>query len=51
MKILATCMAANEFDVIEAFVRSNARFVDAIVVLDHGSVDATGRVMADIPKL
>ena len=43
-------MAANEFDVIESFVRSNARFVDAIVVLDHASVDGTGAILAQLAR-
>lgn len=45
MIIIATCMAANESDVIEAFVRHNLSLLDGLVVLDHRSVDATPRIM------
>jgi len=48
MRIIATCMAANEADVIEAFVRHNAALLDALVVLDHASIDATSRILRSL---
>ena len=45
MKIIAVTMASNDADVIEAFVRHNARFLDALVVLDHVSVDGTAGLL------
>ena len=48
MRLIATCMASNESDIIEAFVRHNLRFVDAIVVLDHASVDPTLEILRNL---
>ncbi len=39
--VVAVSMVRNEQDIIEPFVRHNLDFVDAMVVLDHGSVDDT----------
>jgi len=39
--VVAVSMVRNEQDIIEPFVRHNLQFVDAMVVLDHGSVDDT----------
>jgi hypothetical protein len=50
MRIIGTCMASNEADVIEAFVRHNLRFLDALVVLDHDSVDSTRDILAACAK-
>ena len=50
MKIIATCMASNEFDIIEAFVRHNAPLLDALVVLDHASLDATPEILASLAR-
>jgi hypothetical protein len=48
MRIIATCMAANEADVVEAFVRHNGALLDALVVLDHGSIDSTFRILRSL---
>src|SRR5687768_8625765 len=48
MKLIATCMASNESDVIEAFVRHNLSVLDAVVVLDHGSVDRTPEILRSL---
>src|SRR5690349_3393112 len=45
MRIIGVTMASNEADVIEAFVRHNLRFLDALVVLDHVSVDRTPELL------
>ena len=50
MKLIGTCMARNESDVIEAFVRHNLRFLDALVVLDHGSVDDSPDILAALGR-
>ena len=48
MRIIATCMAANESDIVEAFVRHNLGFLDALVVLDHASTDSTPAILASL---
>jgi hypothetical protein len=48
MRIIATCMASNEGDIIEAFVRHNLGLLDALVVLDHASVDSTPQILAQL---
>jgi hypothetical protein len=45
MRIIGVTMASNEADVIEAFVRHNLQFLDAMVVLDHVSVDRTLEIL------
>jgi hypothetical protein len=41
MKIAAVSMIKNECDIIELFIRINARAVDHFYILDNGSSDAT----------
>jgi hypothetical protein len=41
VKIVGVAMVRNEADLIEVFVRHNLAFLDALVVVDHGSADAT----------
>lgn len=48
MRIIATCMASNEADIIEAFVRHNLGVLDALVVLDHGSLDRTLAILEQL---
>jgi len=50
MKIIAACMVANEADIIEAFLRHHSRFLDAIVVLNHRSIDRTPEIVAQLVK-
>lgn len=45
MKLWAVAMVRNEADIIETFVRHNLAFLDGLVILDHGSTDATPRVL------
>lgn len=45
MRIIATCMAANESDIVEAFVRHNLGLLDGLVVLDHRSSDRTPDIL------
>ena len=41
MKLWGVAMVRNESDVIEAFVRHNLTVLDGLIVVDHGSSDAT----------
>lgn len=50
MKIIGVSMVSNEADVIEAFVRHNLRFLDALVVLDHASVDPTREILVRLAR-
>ena len=50
MKIIGVSMVSNEADVIEAFVRHNLRLLDALVVLDHGSIDATPGILTSLAQ-
>ena len=45
MRLLGVAMVSNEADVIEAFVRHNLRRLDALVVLNHRSVDDTEEIL------
>ena len=45
MKLIGVTMVSNEADMIEAFVRHNLRVLDALVVLDHGSLDRTPEIL------
>ena len=46
MKLWGVAMVRNEADIIEAFVRHNLTILDGLVVVDHGSADATPRILA-----
>ncbi len=43
-------MVKNEQDIIEPFIRHNARFVDCMIILDNASVDATRRIAMDCAR-
>jgi hypothetical protein len=45
MRLVGVTMVRNEADIIEAFVRHNLAIVDAIAVVDHGSVDGTSEIL------
>jgi len=45
VKIWGTAMVRNEADIIEAFVRHNLARLDGLVVVDHGSADATNDIL------
>jgi len=49
-KILAISIVKNEQDVIEAMVRHNLRFLDRLVVIDNGSVDATRNILHQLSQ-
>jgi hypothetical protein len=45
MKLIGVAMVKNEADIIEAFVRHNLRYLDALVLVDHASTDATPAIL------
>lgn len=48
MRLIGVCIARNEGDIIEAFVRHNLSVLDGLLVVDHGSVDGTRRILLDL---
>jgi hypothetical protein len=49
-KIIALLMAKNEQDIIEPAIRHNSRFLDALIVLDIGSSDATREIICELMR-
>jgi len=45
MKLIGVSMVSNEADMVEAFVRHNLGVLDALVVLDHMSIDRTPDIL------
>ncbi|MGC1817791.1 MAG: glycosyltransferase family 2 protein [Casimicrobiaceae bacterium] len=43
-------MVRNEADVIEASVRHNLSVLDGIAIIDHGSIDGTSEILADLAR-
>lgn len=50
MRVIAVSHVANEEDIIEAFVRHTAKFCDEMIILDHGSADATPEILNCLKK-
>ena len=48
MRVVAISCVKNEGDIIEAFVRHIAAFVDQLVVLDNGSTDETAWILCSL---
>jgi hypothetical protein len=46
MRLQGEAMVRNEADVIEAFVRHNLTILDGLLVIDHGSIDATAEILS-----
>lgn len=46
MRIVGVTVVRDEEDVVEASIRSNLGALDALVVVDHGSTDATPAILA-----
>jgi len=46
MRLVGVAMVRNEADIVEAFVRHNMTVVDALTVVDHGSVDGTTEILS-----
>lgn len=45
MAIASISIVRNEEDIIEPFVRHNAAYVDFLLICDHGSTDATRKIL------
>ncbi len=50
MKIVGVSMVRNESDIIETFVRHNLSLLDGMVIVDHGSADATLDILKALAK-
>lgn len=48
MRLFGVSMVRNESDVVEAFVRHNLAVLDALVIVDHGSIDGTSEILAKL---
>lgn len=48
MRLIGTAHVRNEADVVEAFVRHNLSVLDAIAIVDHGSLDATPDILRQL---
>jgi hypothetical protein len=48
MKIVSVSMVRNEADIIETFVRYHCQIVDAMIVVDHSSIDETPRILENL---
>jgi len=46
MRLVGVAMVRNEADIVEAFVRHTLAVLDALIVVDHGSVDGTREILA-----
>lgn len=50
IEALGIAMVKNEADVIEAFVRHNLGYMDALVIVDNDSVDDTRNILARLQR-
>ena len=50
MRLIGVSMVSNEADMIEAFVRHNLGFLDALAVLDHMSIDRTPEILRSLAQ-
>lgn len=48
IEALGIAMVKNEADIIEAFVRHNLAFMDALVIIDNQSVDGTRETLVEL---
>ena len=48
MKLVTVTMIRNDSDVVEAFVRHHLSLADHLVILDHGSTDATPAILRSL---
>ena len=49
-RVISLSIVRNEQDIIEPFIRHTASLVDAMVILDHGSVDETRAIALDCAR-
>jgi hypothetical protein len=45
MKIVTVSTIRNEADIIESFVRYHIQFVDRMIITNHRSADASGKIL------
>lgn len=50
MKIVGVSMVRNEADIVETFVRHNLSLLDGLIVIDHGSADATREILTALTR-
>ncbi|NJK93350.1 MAG: glycosyltransferase family 2 protein [Blastochloris sp.] len=50
MKFIGVACVKNESDVIEAFVRHNLVYLNKLILLDHGSTDATPAILQSLQQ-
>jgi len=48
MKLVAIACARNEADIIEAFVRHTLAYCQQLILMDHGSADATPEILRSL---
>ncbi len=48
--IVLICSARNEEDIIEAFVRHHAPMVSRMIIVNHRSDDATGKILQELQR-
>ena len=48
-RIISLSMVKNEQDIIEPFIRHHGSLVDAMIILDNGSVDQTRNIALPAP--
>ncbi len=49
-RLISLSMVKNEQDIIEPFIRHNARLVDCMIILDNASVDDTRRIAVECAR-
>ncbi len=49
-RLISLSTVKNEQDIVEPFIRHNARFVDCMIILDNASVDETRRIATDCAR-
>lgn len=45
MRLIGATQVRNEADIVEAFVRHNLTVLDALAIVDHGSLDGTADIL------
>ena len=50
IEALGIAMVKNEADVIEAFVRHNLGFMDALAIVDNDSIDGTREILVQLQQ-
>jgi hypothetical protein len=48
MRLYGVAMVRDEADVVEAFIRHNLGVLDGLAIVDHGSLDGTGEILAKL---